>query len=123
MQAQSVVEILGSPYLSPSLPKAPLRMNLSFTSDEEDDILNATIEDADTGSVIYTAETPKRAGGTLTTTITRWNSMDGSNELVFRILWKGTGKSSGGVRVVSDFRTLEEIPVREILGSAPGVTT
>ena len=98
-------------------------MNLSFTSDEEGDILNATIQDSDTGSVVYTADTPKRAGGTLTTTITRWNSMDGSSELVFRILWKGTGKSLGDVKVVSDFRTLEEVPVKEVLGSAPGITT
>jgi len=98
-------------------------MKLSFTSDGEGDILNATIQDLDTGSVMYTAETPKRAGGTLTTTVTRWNPMDGSTELVFRILWKGTGKSLGDVRVVSDFRTLQEIPVREVLGSAPGVTT
>jgi len=123
MQAQFGAKILGSPNLSPSLPKAPLRMNLSFTSDGEDDILNTTIQDSDTGSVVYTTETPKRSGGTLTTTVRRWNPMDGSTELVFRILWKGTGKSLGDVTVVSDFRTLEEIPVREILGSAPGVTT
>jgi len=98
-------------------------MNLYFTSDKEDDILNATIQDSDTGSVVYTAETPKHVGGTLTTTVTRWNAMDGSAELAFQILWKGTGKSLGNVKVVTDFRTLEEVPVREVLGNAPGITT
>lgn len=98
-------------------------MNLSFDSGKEDDILNATIQDSDTGSVMYTTETPKHTVGTLTTTVTRWNPMDGSTKLVFRILWKGTGKSLGDVRVISNFRTLEEVPVREVLGSAPGSTT
>jgi len=53
-------------------------MNLSFTSDEEHDILNATIRDSDTDSVMYMIETPKRAGGTLSTTVTRRNQIDGS---------------------------------------------
>ena len=123
MQVRSVVKILRTPILVTPLPKAPLRMILSFTSDNEDDVLNSTIQDSNTGSVVYTADTPRHAGGTLTTTITRWNSMDGSAKLAFRILWKGTGKSLGDVRIVSDFRTLEEIPVREVLGSAPGSTT
>jgi hypothetical protein len=66
-----------------------LNLNLSFTLDDEDDILNATIRDSETGSVMYTLETPKYAGGTLTTTATRTNRTDGSTRVVFRILWKG----------------------------------
>ena len=96
-------------------------MNLSFSPNEENDILNTTVRDSDTGSVIYTVETPKRAGGTLTTTVRRRNEMDGTTRSAFRILWKGASLEK--VWVVLDFGTLEEIPIREILGKAPGSTT
>jgi len=102
---------------------SPLNMNLSFTLDEEDDILNATIRDSDTNSVMYTVETPKRLVGTLTTNVTRRNQDDGSKRLAFRILWKGRKRSLEDVEVVLDFVTLEEVPVREVLGNAPGGTT
>ena len=103
-------------------------MNLSFTPNEEDEILNttilnATIRDSDTGSVMYTVETPKYVGGTLTTTATRRNQISGSTRFAFRILWKGMKESLDGVKVVLDNRTLEEIPVGEVLGSARGSTT
>jgi len=98
-------------------------MNLSFASDEEDDILNATIRDSDTGSVMYTMETPKHSVGTVTTTATRHNQIDGSTRLVFRILWKGEKGSLEDAEVVLDFRTLDEIPVREIMESPSGSTT
>ena len=99
------------------------RMNLSFASDEEDDILNVTIRDSDTDSVMYTIETPKRAGGTLSTTVTRRNQIDGSTRLAFRILWMGVKGSLEDVKIVLDFMTLEEVPVRDLLGNAPGSTT
>jgi len=103
-------------------------MNLSFTSNEEDEvlgitILNATIRDSDTGSVMYTVETSKYAGGTLTTTVTGRNQIDGSTRFAFRILWKGVRESLDDVKVVLDAWSLEEIPVREVLGSARGSTT
>ena len=99
------------------------KMNLSFVSDEEDDILNVTIRDSETDSVMYTVETPKRAGGTLSTTVTRRNQVDGSTRRAFRILWKGVKGSLEDVKIVLDFRTLEEVPVRDLLGNAPGGTT
>jgi len=103
-------------------------MNLSFTPNEEDEILNttilnATIRDSDTGSVMYTVETPKYVEGTLTTTVTRRNQIGGLTRFAFRILWKGMKESLDGVKVVLDNRTLEEIPVGEVLGSARGSTT
>ena len=98
-------------------------MNLSFTSDEEDDILNATVRDSDTGSVMYTLETPKHAGGTVTTNVTRYNQIDGSTRLAFRILWKGEKGLLEDAEVVLDFRTLDEIPVREIMEGTSGSTT
>ena len=45
-------------------------MNLSFTPNPEDDILNTSIRDSDTGFVVYTLGTPKHTGGALTTTVT-----------------------------------------------------
>ena len=102
---------------------ASQRVNLSFAPDEEDDILNATIRDSDTDSVMYTVDTPKRAGGTMSTTATRRNQVDGSTRPAFRILWKGVKGSLEDVKIVLDFRTLEEVPVRELLGKAPGGTT
>jgi hypothetical protein len=42
---------------------------------------------------------------------------------VFRILWKGARGSLEDAMVVSDFRTLEEIPVRQVLKGAPGSST
>jgi len=98
-------------------------MNLAFNPNEEGDILNATIRDYDAGFVKYTVETPKHTGRTLTTTVTRRNQTDGSTRLAFRILWKGVKGSLEDVKIVLDFRTLEEVPVRELLGSAPGGTT
>ena len=98
-------------------------MNLTFALNEEDDILNTTIRDSDTGSIMYTVETPRRAGGTLTTTVTRRNQIDGSTRFAFRILWKGKKGSPDDVKVVLDFWTLEEVSARDILGSAPGSTT
>jgi len=98
-------------------------MNLSFTSDEGDDILNATIRDSDTSSVMYTVGTPKHAGGTVATTATRHNQTDGSTRLAFRILWKGEKGSLEDAEVVLDFRTLDEVPVREIMESTSGSTT
>jgi len=95
-------------------------MNLSFTPDEGGDIFNATIRDSNTDSVIYTVETPKGAGGTLTTTVTRRDQIDGSTRLAFWILWKGPEGSSEDAGIVLDFRTLEEVPAREVMGSAPG---
>lgn len=98
-------------------------MNLTFTSDEEDDILNTTIQNSDTGSVVYTIETPKYTGGTLTTTVRRQNQVYSSSRFLFRVLWKGARGSLEDVMVVLDFRTLEEVPVREVLKSAPGSST
>jgi len=68
---------------------------------------------------MYIIETPKYAGGTLTTTVTRRNQIDGSTRFAFRFLWKGVKD----VKVVLDGWSLEEIPVGEVLGSAPGSTT
>ena len=102
---------------------ASLSMNLSFAPNEEGDILNTTIRDSDTGSVMYTVETPKYAGGTLTTTVTRQNQVDGSTRPAFRILWKGVKGVLEDVKIVLDFKTLEEVPVRQLLGSAPGGAT
>jgi hypothetical protein len=98
-------------------------MNLSFTPSEEDDILNTTIRDSETGSVMYSIETPKYAGGTLTTTLTRQNQIYRSARFLYKILWKGVRGSLEDVMVVLDFRTLAEVPVRNVLRSAPGGST
>ena len=98
-------------------------MNLSFTPGEEGDIFNGTIQDSDTGSVMYTVKTPKYAGGTLSTTVTRRDQIDGSTRLAFRILWKGTEGLLEDAEIVLDFRTLEEIPVKKVMESAPGSST
>jgi hypothetical protein len=98
-------------------------MDLSFTLDEEDDILNATVRDSETGSVAYTVETSKYSGGPLTTTVRRHNQVYGSNRFLFRIFWKGTRGSLEDVRVVMDFRAPVEVPVREVLKSASGSST
>ena len=100
-----------------------LRMNLSFALNEQDDILNATIRDSDSGSVIYTIETPKYSGGVLASTATRRNQINGSTRFAFRILWKGEMASLKDIMVVLDNETSEEIPVRELLERAPGSTT
>ena len=98
-------------------------MNLSFAPTEDGDILNTNIRDSDTGSVVYTVETPKHAGGILTTTVTRQNQIDGSARPAFRVLWKGVKGVLEDAKIVLDFRTLEEVPVRQVLGSAPGGAT
>ena len=100
-----------------------MNIKLSFTPHEEDDILDTTIRDSETGSVIYTVETPKHSEGALATTVTRRNQIDGSVRFAFRILWKGVRKSLEDVMVALDSRTLEEVPVREVLESAPGSAT
>ena len=97
-------------------------MNLSFALNEQDDILNATIRDSGTGSVIYTIETPKYSGGILASTATRRNQINGSTRFAFRILWKGKMKSLKDIVVVLD-ETFEEMPARELLERAPGSTT
>ena len=94
-------------------------LNLSFALDNEDDILNATIRDSNTGSVVYTLETPKCTEGTSTTTATRTNQIDGTTRTVFKILWKG-GKVLEDAKVVLNNRTSEEIPIREIFKAVPG---
>lgn len=99
-------------------------MILSFTPNEEDDILNTTIRHPATGgSVKYTIETPRYAGGTLTTTVTRENRVYRSRRFLFRILWKGKRGSLEDVIVVLDHRTLQEVPVRDVLKVAPGGST
>ena len=99
-------------------------MNLSFATNKEDsDILNTTIRDSETGSTVYTVETPNYAEGALTTTVTRCNQVNGSTRFAFRILWKGGKAALKDAMVVLDERTLEEVPVREVLESAPGSTT
>ena len=98
-------------------------LNLSFALENEDDILNATIRDSHTGSVVYTLETPKYAEGVLTTTATRTNQIDGSTKTAFRILWKGKWKGEKSLedaKVVLNNRTSEEIPIRDIFRVAPG---
>ena len=94
-------------------------LNLSFALDNEDGILNATIRDSNTGSVVYTLETPKYAEGTLTTTATRTNQIDGTTKVVFKIFWKGRNDLEHA-KVVLNNRTSEEIPIREIFRVAPG---
>ena len=96
-----------------------LDLNLSFALDDEDDILNATIRDSNTGSIMYTLETPNYAEGILTTTVTRTNQTDGTTRIVFKILWKG-GKGLDDGKVVLNNRTSEEISIREIFRDAPG---
>lgn len=98
-------------------------VNLTFASDEEDDILNTTIRNSDTASVEYSIETPKYTGGTLTTTVKRQNQVYWSSRFLFRILWKGSRGSLEDVTVVLDARTLEEVRVRDVLKSAPGSST
>ena len=98
-------------------------MNLSFALDEDEDILNMTVRDSDTGSVIYTVETPKYAKGTLTTTVTRRNQIDGSTRFAFRILWMGALELLDSTKVVLDDRTSEDVPIRDILENASGGST
>lgn len=100
-----------------------MNMNLSFAPHEEDDIFDTTIRDSETGSVIYTVETPKHAGGALATIVTRRNQVDGSVRFAFKILWKGVRNLLEDAMVVLDSRTLEEVPAREVLESAPGSAT
>lgn len=98
-------------------------MNLSFTPNEGDDILNTTIRDSETGSIMYIVETPKFAGGALATTVTRQNQIDGTARFAFRLLWKGGKASLEDAMVVLDHRTLEEVSARQVLESAPGSCT
>ena len=100
-----------------------LNLNLSFALSEEGDIFNATIRDYDAGSVMYTVNTPKYAKGTLTTTVTRRNRTDGSTRPAFRFLWEAGKGCLEDAKVVLDFRSFEELPVRDVLESAPGSTT
>ena len=98
-------------------------MYLFFAPTEDDDILNTTIRDSDTNSVMYIIDTPKYTGGTLSTTATRRNRTNGSMRFAFRILWKGGKGSLEDASLVLDDRTSEEVPVRDILENAPGSNT
>lgn len=98
-------------------------MSLSIASNEEDDILNTTIRDSDTRSIVYTVETPKYAAGAISTTVTRRSQVDGSTRFAFKMLWRGGKASLKDATVVLDQRTSEEVPIREVLESAPGSTT
>jgi hypothetical protein len=100
-----------------------MNMSLSFAPREEDDILDTTILDSETGSLMYTVGTPKHAEGALTTTVTRRNQVDGSARFAFKIVWRGVRNSLKDVMIVLDSRTLEEVPVREVLKNAPGGST
>lgn len=97
-------------------------MHLTFALNEEEDILNAVVQDSTTGSAMYTVETPRYAEGTLTTTVTRLNRTDGSTSRAFRILWKGKG-SLEEAEVVLDNGLSGEVPAREILQDTPGSST
>ena len=98
-------------------------MHLTFDLNEEDDVLNTTILDAETGSVMYTVDTPQYSRGTLTTTVTRRSQHDGSTRFAFRILWKRARRLFEDVTLVLDHRTLEEIPVGQLLERARGTAT
>lgn len=98
-------------------------MNLSFAPNEEDDVLNTTVQDSQTGSVMYIIETRKPAEGPLATTVTRQSQGDGSTHFAFKILWKGESRSLEGVTLVLDPGTLEEVPVSQVLEHAPGSAT
>ena len=98
-----------------------LDLKLSFTLNEEDDILNATIRDSYTGCVMYTLETPKYAKGILTTTATRTNQIDGSTRTVFKILWKGKKGLEDATVVLGNGAS--EMPIRDIFRAAPGSDT
>ena len=98
-------------------------MDLFFTPNRENDILNTTIRDSETGSIVYTVETPKYAEGALATTVTRRSQVDGSTRFAFKILWRGWKAALKDVMVVLDHRTWEEIPVRELLEESSGSTT
>lgn len=100
-----------------------LGMDLSFTLNEEDDILNTTIRDSDSGSTVYTVKTPKYAEGVISTTVTRRSQIDGSTKFAFKLLWRGEKTLLKDVWVVLDQKTLEEIPVRDVLERASGSTT
>lgn len=95
-------------------------MDLSFAI-TDDDILDTTIRDSETNSIMYTVETPRYAEGALTTTATRRNLVNGSTRFAFGIVWGGA--SLEDARVVLDHRTLEDVPVRQVLERASGNTT
>ena len=59
----------------------------------------------------------------MATTATRRDQVDGSTRFAFRVLWKGGKSALEDAMVVLDHRTLDEIPVRFILKSAPGSDT
>lgn len=95
-----------------------LSLSFAFT---EDDILNATVRDSDTNSIMYTIKTPKYAEGALTTTVTRRNQIDESTRFAFRIVWRSPPLEV--VMVALDPRTLEEVPASQVLEGASGSTT
>lgn len=98
-------------------------MDLAFAPSEEDDLLNTTVRNSETGSVVYTIETPKFAEGALTTTVNRLSQLDGSTRFAFKILWNGVRRSLEDVTVVLDHNTLEEVPARDVLERAHGSAT
>ena len=91
-------------------------MNLIFTN-ENGDILNSTIRDSDTGSVMYTVETPARERGWVFTTVTKVNRDDGSTTRAFRILW-GDGKVE-----IGSGTSRTDVDIRDTLQRAPGACT
>ena len=95
----------------------------TFTLNEEDDILNTTIRDPETGSIVYIVETPKNEEGALCTTVRGRGQLDQSTRFAFRILWKGSKALLKDVTVVLDDSTLKEVPVRQVLERTPGGTT
>lgn len=98
-------------------------MDLTFDLDGEAEILNTTVRDYTTGSVMYTVETPTCAEGTLTTTVTGLNRADGSVSRAFKILWKGKKPSLEEAEVTLVNGPSRGVPAREILHDAPGVST
>jgi len=87
-------------------------MYLVFALNEDKDILNTTIRDEDTGSILYTVDTSKQGGGVLTTTVA-----DGeSTEPVYRILWNGGEGSLDYAQVEMGSGSSGKKPATETLG-------
>ena len=94
-------------------------MNLSFTAD--DNVLDSIIFDSSSGSPIYQLNTPKYSGRVLTTTVSRFDHVDGSSWPVFQILWAGT--SLEHAKLVLDFTTRTKCKARDILPDVQGGST
>lgn len=100
-------------------------MNLTFTLNEEGDILNSTIRDSDTGSVMYTVDsTPEDAGGDFTTTVTKLDRNDGSTTRAFRIFWEGgTELDAACVEIGSGPSRTDGFARGTVLQQVPGACT